>query len=147
MNNPADQVSAMFTELEHLRSKDRANENMILLLKEQNEFQSMELAKMVSDHANEVRELKQRRDLAVRREAEVTGILNTAATSIVSGLRKMQGDDTPEKMPERRGPVESHPLLQQDPYAPKAGPKPEPAIDPEFDADVSKLVRSIPRRV
>lgn len=138
MKNPADQVSAMFTELEHLRSKDAANENMIALLKEQNELQAMELSKMSADHANEVRELKQRRDQAVRREAEVTGILNTAASSILTGLRKMQGDDTPEKMPERRGPVESHPLLQKDPYAPKT---------PEVDDGVAALVRSLPRRV
>ena len=82
--NTIEQVTSAFTELDHLRSKDEANENMIRLLNEQNELLSMEMIKMASDHATELRKTKQRCDLAVRREAEIEGLLSTVAADLSS---------------------------------------------------------------
>lgn len=111
--NTADRVRSMETELDHLRSKDISSEQMISLMKEQLESQAMDMAKMAGDHADEVRLLKQRCDLAIRNETEVIGILTMAAKGIVDGLRKMKGDSTPPVMPSAQARPADDPRLPQ----------------------------------
>lgn len=93
--NIADRISQMEADLNHYKNKSEADDDMISILKRQNETQAMEISKMSADHAEQVRALRQRTDLAVRNEREVRGILETAATGILQGLRKMKGDETP----------------------------------------------------
>ena len=154
--NTIEQVTSAFTELDHLRSKDEANENMIRLLNEQNELLSMEMSKMASDHATELRKTKQRCDLAVRREAEIEGLLSTVAADlssiagrVLAVMRKREGDKTPAVMPERGpGPVSSHPLLPTvDPEVAAFAPRPGrviPEDDDEMVQDVRQMVRNLP---
>lgn len=107
MQDITKRVADMEAELTTLRTRTQSDANMIGLLKKQNESQALEMAAMTQDHANEVRALKQERDVAVRKATEVSGLLNAAAASIVSGLRRMKGDETPENIPDTpaRNPV------------------------------------------
>lgn len=122
---------------------------MIALLKRQNETQAMEISKMAADHAERERALRQRCDLAVRREREISGVLETAAVGIMQGLRKMKGDETPpaptrrqavagpsiEALPQNdlpRGPIQ-HPTLAPEvaQFAPRSR-----QIEPTDPADI-----------
>ena len=150
--NTVEQVSAMQIELDHLRAKSDADDSMVALLREQNELYAMELSKMANDHAEETRKLKQRCNLAVQREKHIDGLLNTVAVGIVSGLRKMKGEETPEQIPDRPTKVSDHAKLPQnvmpDAYAP---PKFRPVsdishVDNDLNEDVRALVRSLPPR-
>lgn len=109
--NTADTVRSMEIELDHLRSKDIASEQMISLMKEQLGNQATEMVEMASKHADDIRLLRQRCDVAIRNEVEVIGILTTAAKSIVDGLRKMKGDNTPAIMPTAQARPADHPAL------------------------------------
>ena len=151
--NAVDLVTSMNTELESLRSKDIASESMISLLKSQCAEQAMEISRIAAEHADQIRILQQRHDVAVRRETEIDGILNTVASNILSGLRRMKGDETPERIPNKVLGEVDHPALPlnempkpgHDPYAPRMDRKPLEMSD--LDAGVRELVRSLPRRV
>lgn len=95
MQSASNTVACMEAELISLREKSANDDNMIALLKKQNEMVGMEMTLMAQRHADEMRVLKQRHDLAVRNELEVEGILNTAAKSILEGLRRHKGDALP----------------------------------------------------
>lgn len=86
----ADEVAATTTRLHHLELKSEADENLIALLKRQNELQAIEL-----------RDIRQQRDVAQRKAVEVSGIITTLGSLALSGVRKMQGDETPESIPDR----------------------------------------------
>ena len=146
MNDTVNQIAGMYSELEHLRAKDHASEKMIHLLKGQNEFQAMEMTQMAAEHADEVRKLRQRCDFAVRRETEISGILDTVANSIVLGMRKMKGDETPPKMPERKLPEIEDNRLQP---VSRDDRLPAPELMPRFDPYAPKprgLSADVPRR-
>lgn len=156
MNDTVHEISGLYSEVEHLRSKDRENEKLIHVLKRQNEVQAMEMSQMAADHADEVRKLKQRCDLAVRRETEITGILNTVANSIILGMRKMKGDETPPKMPERELPaIEDRRLpevsrderLPAPDFAHFAPPphRPRPPVTEDIDDGIADIVSRFPR--
>jgi hypothetical protein len=147
--NTVDQVTAMASELEHLRAKDLASEEMIALLKTQNQEQAEEIAKMTALHAAEKQELKQRHDIAVRRETEITGILNLVANSIVNGLRKMNGDATPKDIPDKDLQQVDHPNLpRNDLIVPEpAKAKGQKAAELDIDDGVADLVRRLPQRL
>jgi hypothetical protein len=106
MQDITKRVAEMEAELTSLRTRATSDDQMIALLKRQNDDQAMQIAALVQDHANEVRVLKQERDVAVRKALEVSNILDGAASSIIGGLRKMRGDETPAKIPDtpRRNP-------------------------------------------
>lgn len=107
MQDITKRVADMEAELTHLRTRAVNDDKMIALLKRQNEDQSMLIATMSHDHDRLIRELKQERDIAIRKALEVRGILDATASSIIGGLRKMQGDETPPKIPDTpdRNPV------------------------------------------
>lgn len=98
--NLSEQVSDMVAELQHFRTQSDSDGRLIALLKRQNQQQALEIIGLTRDRENEVRALTQERDEAVRKAAEVSGILNIAAHGIVSGLRRMKGDETPEVIPD-----------------------------------------------
>lgn len=100
MQDITKRVASMEAELTHLRTRAISDDKMIALLKGQNEDQAMLIAAMTHDHDKAVRELRQERDVAVRKALEVSGLLESAAASIVSGLRKMRGDETPATIPD-----------------------------------------------
>lgn len=147
--NTVDQVSAMVSELDHLRSKDQAAEQMIALLKDQNQQQADEIARLTSTHAAEMQFLKQRHDLAVRRETEISGILNLVGNSISSGLRKMKGDDTPKDIPDRDMQQVDHPNLPRNELVALEAPKVrgQRAAEMDIDDGVADLVKRLPQRV
>lgn len=87
-------VATIEAERNALLAKSQGDDEMIALLKRQNELLAMESSEMAARHAEELRKLKQRCDEAVRNETEVTGILNAAAKGIVDGLRRRAGDQT-----------------------------------------------------
>lgn len=93
--NASTEVARMESELRSLRVQNDNAEQLIELLKTQNAQQAREIQMMSTDHASEIRRLSQERDEAVRKATEVSGILHQTADSIMSGLRKMKGDDTP----------------------------------------------------
>lgn len=148
--NFSDYAASMEAEVTHLRSKSEGDDEMIMLLKRQLETQGMHITKMAHDHAEELRLLQARCDLAVRREKEINGILNTAASGIVMGLRKMKGDDTPPKIPERRGEVVDHELLpRNEPMVPPevAEFAPKPFIRPRHNDEIDDGLRQIVGRL
>lgn len=100
MQDITKRVADMEAELTHLRTRAISDDKMITLLKGQNEDQAMLIAAMSHDNDKVVRELKQERDVAVRKALEVRGLLDAAASSIISGLRKMRGDETPATIPD-----------------------------------------------
>jgi hypothetical protein len=107
MQDITKRVADMEAELTHLRTRAVNDDKMIALLKRQNEDQSMLIATMSHDHDRAVREMKQERDIAIRKALEVRGILDATASSIIGGLRKMHGDETPPSIPDtpERNPV------------------------------------------
>lgn len=107
MQDITKRVADMEAELTSLRTRSISDDKMIALLKRQNEDLSLTIAAMCHDHESTVRELKQERDDAARKALEVSGLLDAAATSIISGLRKMKGDATPVTIPDTpaRNPV------------------------------------------
>ena len=88
-------VARMETDLRQYQIKAENDDRLIALLKEQNAQQAKEMAEMSSEYGEKIRRLSQERDEAVRKATEVSGILNQAADAIMSGLRKMKGDETP----------------------------------------------------
>ena len=100
MQDITKRVADMEAELAHLRTRAISDDKMIALLKGQNEDQAITIAAMCHDHDKTVRELKQERDVAIRKALEVSGLLDAAAGSIISGLRKMKGDEAPASIPD-----------------------------------------------
>lgn len=93
-------VARMESELESYYIRSQNDEKLIGVLKEQNARQAREIELMSMECAEKIRRLSQERDEAVRKATEVSGLLEQAAESIVSGLRKMKGDDTPAVVPD-----------------------------------------------
>src|ERR1700761_2136498 len=124
------EISNMRTEVFHLREKSDADDHMIALLKQQNQEQADEIVSMAAKHADEVRILKQRADMAIRNQAEVIGVLTTAAKGIMDGLRKMKGDNTPEIMPSAQA-------------RPADDPRLPPLVEDDMD-DVAGVVAQLP---
>lgn len=89
------EVARMESDIRHLQIKGDNDDRLIALLKEQNAQQAREIEDMSTECAEKVRRLSQERDEAVRKATEVGGILNQTADAIMSGLRKMKGDETP----------------------------------------------------
>lgn len=111
--SPATQVANMETELISLREKSEADDKMIALLTKQNETQAMEMSLMAGRFAEESRRLRQRCDEATRSELEVEGILNTAAKSIVEGLRKRAANKSVGWQPPEEQPKAPLPQVQE----------------------------------
>ncbi|HSC55780.1 MAG TPA: hypothetical protein VLC51_01180 [Nitrospira sp.] len=88
-------VARMERELRDYSIRAQNDERLIVLLKEQNTQQAREIEMMTTEFAEKIRRLSQERDEAVRKATEVSGILNQAADGIMSGLRKMKGDELP----------------------------------------------------
>ena len=89
------EVARIETELRSLRVQVDNSDQLIALLKAQNAQQAREIETMSTECAEKVRRLSQERDEAVRKATEVSGILHQTADSIMSGLRKMKGDELP----------------------------------------------------
>mgnify|MGYP001567303092 CR=1 FL=1 len=92
------EVACMESDIRHLQIKGDNDDRLIALLKEQNAQQAREIEDMSTECAEKVRRLSQERDEAVRKATEVGGILNQTADAIMSGLRKMKGDETPPQI-------------------------------------------------
>jgi len=88
-------VARMETDLRQYEVKSENDDRLINLLKEQNSQQAREMETLITEYAEKIRRLSQERDEAVRQATEVSGILNQSADAILSGLRKMKGDETP----------------------------------------------------
>lgn len=91
----ADEVANVATRLQHLELKSEADDNLIVLLKEQNRIQASELAEVKHKHEDEIQALRQERDVAVRNAVEVSGLITTMGSMALAGIRKMRGDETP----------------------------------------------------
>lgn len=131
--NLGDHITQMEAERNYLLSKSESDDGMIALLKQQLELAEMTNSKLAADHAEELRVLRMQRDQAVRVAKEVKSILDTAAAGIVSGMRKMAGDETPAARPAALAPP-----------TPAAVPEPEPpskAVVPrnEFPVEVARF--------
>lgn len=96
--NASAEVARMETELRAYRIQVDNAEQLISLLKAQNAQQAREIETMSTECAEKVRRLSQERDEAVRKATEVSGILHQTADSIMGGLRKMKGDETPQPL-------------------------------------------------
>lgn len=96
--NASVEVARMETELRAYRIQVDNAEQLISLLKAQNAQQAREIETMSTECAEKVRRLSQERDEAVRKATEVSGILHQTADSIMGGLRKMKGDETPQPL-------------------------------------------------
>lgn len=88
-------VARMETDLRAYKIKGDNDDRLIALLKEQNAQQARQMEDQAVECAEKIRRLSQERDEAVRKATEVAGILNQAADAIMSGLRKMKGDELP----------------------------------------------------
>lgn len=86
-------VARMERDLCDLMIRSQNDEKMIALLKEQNAKQAKEIETMAAECAEKVRRLSQERDEAVQKATEVSDILDQAAGAVISGLRKMKGDE------------------------------------------------------
>jgi hypothetical protein len=128
MEDLAKNVAHLEADLVHYKAKSESDDEMITVLKRQNETQAMEMEKMSFDHANEIRRLKQRCDLAVQRETGITGILNTAAKGIVEGMRRMKGDEAREIQSAQE-------VGTARPVIAAPAPEPGPAVGPDWGTE------------
>jgi len=99
------QVAIVQADLAHYRDKSIADDSRIDMLKQQNARQASEIAKMAADHADQIRAMRQRCDLAVAREREISGGLHTAARGIMKCLQRLASDAVPEYAREPDGVV------------------------------------------
>jgi len=111
----SDQVDRMVAENQHLRVRCESQETTITLMRDQYDALAAQVndiraksrfeVERARDRAeSEVSELTIERDHAVRSFKEIDSILLQAADLIMQALRARQGDNTPEKMPERQTP-------------------------------------------
>lgn len=143
----ADKVAANETRLHHLELKSDADDNLIALLKKQNELQAIELTEVKHTHDCETQKLRHERDVAVRNATEVSGIVETLGSLALTGIRKMRGDETPAVIPDRPPLIVKH-LQTSDKALPPVKPEQDELLPrPSFRGAPADPERQLPLRV
>jgi hypothetical protein len=138
-----DRVNEMIAENQHLRVKVDNQASLITLLQEQYDKSAGSMNALRDKYDREMHDLRTERDQAVRKFKTIDALLLQASNIIMQALRARQGDEVPEKIPDRPQTVTGHHLLPVDPYAPKPN---APTLDSDIDEDVRQLVRRLPIR-
>lgn len=87
-----DQTKEMMRELATLRNVNHSQANTIGMLRQQYDRLAAESNAAAAEHKDEVRTLKQQRDIAERKADEVNAILQVTAKQVMDGLRAMKGE-------------------------------------------------------
>lgn len=110
----SEQVDRLVSENQHLRVKTENDEITRHLMKQQYDTLAGSVDAMRSAHDREIHALRTERDQAVRAFKEIDSLLLQTADMVMQALRARQGDETPERIPDR------HVLHMDDPRLPLA---------------------------
>jgi hypothetical protein len=136
-------VARMEDEIRLLNTKSEGDERMIELLKEQGGQLSEQMEQITAASTAATQRLTRERNEAQRVAKEVSGLLNQAAELILSGMRKMTGEEVQiqskaQVMPEEKPNLTK--IRKMEPY-----PSSEPENDDEMTNDLRDLLGRLPR--
>ena len=125
-----EEISAIMTELSHLKEKSTADDSLIQLLKTQNEQQAQEITAIRHEYDTKLQKLKQERDVSLQRSTETEGIIRSIGSMALTGVRVMNAE------PVNHPKLPSNELTLVD----------KPEIDNRnFDDGLRELVMRLPR--
>lgn len=99
--NIADEVATLSTRLNYLERKSRADDEMIDLLRKQNDELSQDLTDATHDFNIDLFKMQVERDDALSKASEVRALIESIGGLALNGVRKMKGDEVP-KMPQAK---------------------------------------------
>lgn len=96
----ADQAASVETECNHLRLKSDADDELIKLLKSQNEEQACRITKMQKEFDEKLQAMTQQRDEALASAQEVKGLIETIGKLTLKGIDRMVRRHSPSELSE-----------------------------------------------
>lgn len=85
----SDQAASIETECKHLQLKSEADDQLIALLKGQNEEQGSRIARMQREFDEKLQSMTQQRDEANAKAQEVKGLIETIGKLTLQGIDRM----------------------------------------------------------
>lgn len=96
--NLSDQAASIETECRHLQLKSEADDQLIALLKSQNEEQASRITKMQREFDEKLQVMTQQRDEANAKAQEVKGLIETIGKLTLQGIERMTRRHAPTEL-------------------------------------------------